>query len=98
MKLFTIGFTQKTAKTFFTILAENEVATVIDVRLNNKSQLAGFTKGSDLPFLLESITNTGYIHMPLLAPTKELLKAYKDKKVTWEEYEISYFRKFLFFM
>ena len=90
MKLYTIGFTKKSAQTFFELLAENNVKTLIDVRLNNKSQLAGFTKGNDLPYFLEKISEISYVHMPNFAPTDELLKGYKKKEVNWAEYEKEY--------
>ena len=92
MKLFTIGFTKKSAKTFFEILIENEVKTVIDIRLNNKSQLAGFTKGDDLPYFLEEIAEIDYIHMPNLAPPKNLLQSYKKNKVVWSDYQDEYLK------
>lgn len=90
MKLYTIGFTKKSAQTFFETLSENKIKTLIDVRLNNKSQLAGFTKGKDLPYLLKEISEISYIHMPNLAPTNDLLKSYKKKEIKWEEYENEY--------
>jgi len=92
MKLFTIGFTKKSAKTFFEILIENEVKTVVDVRLNNKSQLAGFTKGDDLPYFLEEIAEIDYIHMPNLAPPKNLLQSYKKNKILWPDYQDEYLK------
>lgn len=90
MKLYTIGFSGKNAEQFFELLKSNGVKTLIDARLNNKSQLAGFTKVSDLPYLLKQIGNIDYMHEAILAPTKELLNGYKDKKVSWIEYEREY--------
>lgn len=90
LKIYTIGFTKKSAQTFFETLSENNVETLIDVRLNNKSQLAGFTKGKDLPYLLKKINNISYRHMPNLAPTKNLLKSYKENEINWEIYETEY--------
>lgn len=90
MRLFTIGFTQKSAKSFFNILRENRVERIIDIRLNNISQLAGFTKYDDLSFFLDSIANIGYLYMPILAPKAELLKKYKNKEITWNDYENEY--------
>lgn len=87
MKLFTIGFTKKSAETFFEIIEKARVQKVIDVRLNNISQLAGFAKKNDLVFFLKRICNCNYSHEPLLAPTKEILDAYKKKEITWAEYE-----------
>jgi len=84
--LYTIGFTTKSAQVFFSILQKAEVAKVIDIRLNNVSQLAGFTKRDDLIYFLRAICDCDYEHMQLLAPTEELLNAYKKKKIDWEEY------------
>ena len=92
MRLFTIGFTQKTAEKFFDLMTVNRVDLLIDVRLNNKSQLAGFAKQPDLGFFLDRIGGIGYIHDPMLAPTDQLLKAYRGKKVSWTEYETEFDR------
>lgn len=90
MNIYTIGFTKKNAKEFFELLMNNSVQRVIDIRLNNKSQLAGFAKGDDLKYFLEAIGNIEYVYMPEYAPTKELLKVYRDKEINWEEYESQY--------
>lgn len=87
INIFTIGFAQKNAREFFTKLKEAGVKTVIDIRLNNVSQLAGFTKEQDLPYLLQEIADIQYIHKPELAPTKDILDAYKKKNIDWTEYE-----------
>ncbi|MEN1761573.1 DUF488 domain-containing protein [Anoxynatronum sibiricum] len=87
MKIFTIGFTKKSAEEFFSKLKENEVKRVVDIRLNNSSQLAGFTKGNDLKFFLDMILKIPYEHNVKLAPTKEILSDYKNKKIEWSEYE-----------
>lgn len=87
MKLFTIGFTKKSAETFFTRLKEAGVKRLIDVRLNNVSQLAGFTKKEDLRFFAKAICNIEYVHMPTLAPTQDMLDAYKKQKGDWSTYE-----------
>ena len=84
MVICTIGFTQKNAETFFGLLREGGVRTLIDVRRNNTSQLAAFAKGEDLKFFLKEIAGIGYI---ALAPTEDLLKRYKKGETTWEEYE-----------
>ena len=84
--LFTIGFTKKNAETFFTKLRSAGVKTIIDIRLNNVSQLAGFAKRDDLIFFLKELCSCGYKHMPNLAPTKEILDAYKKKEIDWNEY------------
>jgi uncharacterized protein (DUF488 family) len=91
MTIFTIGFTKRSAADFFETLRRAGVKRLLDVRLNNSSQLAGFTKASDLPFFLKEICDAEYQHEPLLAPTQELFDAYKKAKGSWEEYE----RKFL---
>jgi uncharacterized protein (DUF488 family) len=84
--LFTIGFTQKNAETFFGVLKTAGVRRVVDVRLHNTGQLAGFTKRDDLPFFLGSIADADYIHLPMLAPAVEMLRAYRNGADTWETY------------
>lgn len=86
IKLYTIGFTKKSAERFFTLLKNAGVSKIVDIRLNNSSQLAGFAKGSDLQFFVKNILDASYVHIPDLAPTKELLKSYQDKETTWAEY------------
>ena len=90
IQLFTIGFSKKSAEVFFTRMREAGVRRLIDVRLNNSSQLAGFTKKDDLRYFLKSIADIEYVHLPELAPTQELLDAYKKKKGKWEEYEAGF--------
>jgi uncharacterized protein (DUF488 family) len=85
--IFTIGFAQKNAQTFFETLQRASVQRVVDIRLNNESQLAGFTKKRDLAYFLKSIAGIEYTHRAELAPTKELLDGYKKKRVTWADYE-----------
>jgi uncharacterized protein (DUF488 family) len=85
--IYTIGFAGKSAREFFTKLEDAGVKTVIDVRLNNTSQLAGFTKEQDLPYFLQEIAGIKYAHKPELAPTKDILDAYKKKEIDWSEYE-----------
>ena len=75
--LYTIGFTKKTAEEFFYLLEKNRVATVIDVRLNNTSQLAAFSKFPDIKFFLRKIINTDYIHDLNFAPSENILNRYK---------------------
>lgn len=77
MDIYTIGFTQKNAETFFKFLKVSGVKTLIDVRLNNVSQLAGFAKKDDLKFFLKELCKAEYVHSPELAPTKDILNAYK---------------------
>jgi len=85
--IFTIGFGQKTAREFFSILKGTAVRKVVDVRLNNVSQLAGFTKKDDLAYFLEALVGLGYEHHPELAPTKEMLEAYRGGKTAWPDHE-----------
>jgi uncharacterized protein (DUF488 family) len=87
MRLFTIGFTEKMAETFFTRLQDAGVKRLIDVRLNNVSQLAGFTKKDDLRYFTKVICNIEYIHLPELAPTSEMLDSFKKKHGDWRLYE-----------
>lgn len=88
MKLYTIGFTKKSAETFFTRLSNNGVRKLVDVRLNNVSQLAGFTKRDDLRYFTKAICGIEYAHMPQLAPTAEILDPYKKaKNGDWPLYE-----------
>ena len=90
MKIFTIGFTKKNARQFFELLKVNEIDIVLDIRLNNKSQLAGFTKGEDLQYFLSKICHCDYRHCLEFAPTKEILDSYKKSLITWGEYEEQY--------
>lgn len=90
MKIFTIGFTRKSAEDFFTKLRESGAKRLIDVRLNNVSQLAGFAKKNDLKFFLREIAGMEYEHIPLLAPTQELLDSYKKNRGDWDDYEQSF--------
>lgn len=94
LKLFTIGFTKKTAETFFTLLKGASVRRVLDIRLNNVSQLAGFAKRDDLRYFLKAICGIDYHHLPELAPTAEILDAYRKDKKGWLDYE----REFLALM
>jgi len=87
MKIFTIGFTKTTAQNFFDRLKKSEAKKIIDVRLNNVSQLAGFAKRDDLKYFSETICGMRYQHSPKLAPTKEMLDDYKKRKGPWDEYE-----------
>ena len=90
MEVFTIGFTKKNAAEFFGLLRRNGIKRLVDVRLNNVSQLAGFTKREDLQFFLGEICGADYVHEPLLAPTQEMLDAYKKKKGSWQAYETEF--------
>jgi len=90
MNIYTIGFTKKNAETFFKLLIENNVECLVDVRLNNVSQLAGFTKANDLKYFLKRIGNIAYVHNTNYAPTKDILDNYKKNKISWAEYEKLY--------
>jgi len=87
MKVFTIGFTKKNAEQFFTRLKQPGLVRLVDARLNNVSQLAGFTKKDDLRFFLREINGIDYVHRPDLAPTKEILDEYKKNGGDWSTYE-----------
>ena len=87
MKIFTIGFTKKSAEQFFACLKQPGLVRLIDARLNNVSQLAGFTKKNDLQFFLREICQIDYIHRPDLAPTQEILDKYKKNGGNWAVYE-----------
>ena len=87
MKVFTIGFTQKGARRFFELLRASGARRVVDVRLNNVSQLAGFTKKDDLAYFLKELCHMDYVHLPELAPTQGMLNADKKQKGDWATYE-----------
>lgn len=87
MEIYSIGFTQKSAAQFFGAIKDAGIRRLLDVRLNNTSQLAAFAKASDLPFFLSEICHAKYVHEPLLAPTREMLDAYKKNKGPWSDYE-----------
>lgn len=87
MKVFTIGFTKKNAEQFFTHLKQPGLQRVVDTRLNNVSQLAGFTKKADLKFFLREVGHIDYVHLPELAPTQAMLDEYKKNGGDWETYE-----------
>lgn len=85
--IFTIGFTKKNAETFFGLIKAAGTSTLIDVRLNNISQLSGFAKRDDLKYFLKEICNTSYVHLPELAPTQDILAPYQKKEISWNKYE-----------
>ncbi|MBF0634468.1 MAG: DUF488 domain-containing protein [Nitrospinae bacterium] len=87
MRIFTIGFTKKSAEQFFTRLKQPGLLRLVDARLNNISQLAGFTKKNDLKFFLREICNIDYVHLPELAPTTGILDTYKKNGGDWSAYE-----------
>lgn len=84
--LYTIGFTQKSAEQFFELLKKNQVARIIDIRINNASQLAGFAKGKDLQYFVKQICNANYEYVKDFAPTKELLAKWRKAEINWEQY------------
>jgi uncharacterized protein (DUF488 family) len=86
----TIGFTGKTAQEFFDLLKNAQVRTVLDIRLSNTSQLAGFAKKQDLPFFLDKLCGAAYEEMPDLAPEPDLFKRYKAKELTWADFSAAY--------
>jgi uncharacterized protein (DUF488 family) len=83
----TIGFTRTNAEGFFDRLLKAGVRKLVDVRLHNTSQLAGFAKADDLAYFLKKIGGIEYVHQPLLAPTDSMLKAYRKEKGDWRAYE-----------
>ena len=90
MEIYSIGFTQKNAGEFFETLKAHRIERLLDVRLNNTSQLAGFAKQSDLAYFLKEICGAEYEHEPLLAPTQDILDAFKKKKGDWNVYTQAY--------
>lgn len=88
MEIFTIGFTRTTAEDFFDRLKSHRIERLLDVRLNNRSQLAGFAKRDDLAYFLRELLGAGYEHAPSLAPTQDILDDFKKRKeMPWDEYE-----------
>ncbi|HJR92462.1 MAG TPA: DUF488 domain-containing protein [Acidimicrobiia bacterium] len=87
MQIYTIGFTHKSAESFFAALRQQGIERLVDVRIVNTSQLAGFTKMDDLRFFLDELLDADYVHQPALAPTKELMRSYRHKEKTWPEFE-----------
>lgn len=88
--LYTIGFTKKNARQFFGLIQGSGVRKVLDTRLNNVSQLAGFTKKDDLAFFLEKLAGVSYEHALRLAPTDDILKSYKKGEISWDVYADAY--------
>jgi uncharacterized protein (DUF488 family) len=85
--IYTIGFTKKSARKFFELVCGSGATRLVDVRLHNLSQLAGFAKRDDLTYFLERICQVEYLPEPLLAPTVELLDQYRTKRIGWPRYE-----------
>jgi uncharacterized protein (DUF488 family) len=86
LEVYTIGFTKKTAAQFFESIKQAGVKRLLDVRLNNSSQLAAFAKKDDLAYFLKEICGVEYVHLPLLAPSQEMLDEYKKLKGSWHVY------------
>jgi len=89
-RIFTIGYSGRNAREFFTILKQSGIRKVIDVRLYNTSQLAGFTKRQDIDYFLQTIVKAKYIHLPIIASTKQLLNDYKKGLIDWQQYETQF--------
>ena len=89
-KIYTIGFTQKSAEKFYSLIKENNISLMVDVRLNNISQLAGFSKFPDIEYFLREICNCKYISDKLFSPEEYTLKDYKANKIDWEEYLVQF--------
>jgi uncharacterized protein (DUF488 family) len=87
VQLFTIGFTKKSAKHFFESIVASRTRRVVDVRLNNSSQLAGFAKKDDLAYFLKEICGVDYLHLPILAPSARLFDDYRQGRCDWRQYE-----------
>jgi len=92
VEIYTIGFTKKSAAEFFETLRHAGIRRLIDIRLKNSAQLAGFTKRDDLAYFLREICDAEYRHEPLLAPTPEMLERYRKRRATWDEYERQFLR------
>ena len=90
IKIFTLGDAGKNARQFFTILKQAGIRKVVDVRLYNTSQLAGFTKRQDIEYFLQAIVGAEYVHLPIMAPTKQLLNDYKNGLISWQQYETQF--------
>lgn len=88
--IFTIGFTQKSAEAFFGLLKQNGVRRLVDTRLNNTGQLAGFSKRDDLKYFAKSILDVDYVHWEESAPEQAILDAFKKKEMKWDEYAREY--------
>jgi hypothetical protein len=85
MRLYTIGFSGKSARRFFGLLEENKVSKVVDIRLRPSGQLAGFTKKEDLEYFLDRLLRCGYVHVPALSPAPEIMDSYRNDK-NWDAF------------
>lgn len=86
MKIFTIGFTHKSAEEFFKLLQKAEVKRVLDVRIHNNSQLAGYSKRDDLAFFLDKVAGIRYVEVSILRPSEELFTSYRKKEIDWKKF------------
>jgi len=89
MRIYTIGFTQKSAEEFFGLLKANGIERLVDIRIHPGGQLAGFAKDRDLAYFLRELANIEYQYLPELAPEAEMMKAFRKDK-DWESYEKDY--------
>lgn len=92
MRLFTIGFTKKKTREFFGLLSDSGATALVDIRLRNRSQLAGFAKRDDLEFFLSEICDMHYRQELILTPTEQALRDYQHGAVSWEQYAAEYVR------
>jgi uncharacterized protein (DUF488 family) len=90
LHIYTIGFGKKTAPEFFGALRQHGIKRCVDVRISNTSQLAGFTKRSDLPFFLQELCGADYLAEPLLSPTLDLMRGFRQGRTDWSDYERGY--------
>jgi len=90
VEIYTVGFAGKSAQAFFGVLKQAGIKRVVDIRLRPNGGLSLFARGSDLPFLLRELCQAEYVHVPLLAPSKELLRDFRRQKLDWPEYERVY--------
>jgi uncharacterized protein (DUF488 family) len=86
-EIYTIGFTKKGAKKFFSLLEDQDIERLVDVRLRNRSQLSGFAKRDDLRYFLNELLDIEYMHREELAPSKDLLDKWRNDSISWEEFE-----------
>jgi uncharacterized protein (DUF488 family) len=92
LAVYTIGFTKRSAEAFFETLKRAAITRVIDVRLNNVSQLAGYSKRDDLKYFAKTICGADYVHELRFAPTKAILDDYRKKKMDWDAYAAAFLR------
>ena len=91
INIYTIGFTKKSAESFFNSISENKINLVIDVRLNNNSQLAGFSKYPDVVYFLKKCCNCDYVSDKQFAPKDTTLLAYRKNEIDWDEYVVQFY-------